>query len=680
MIATKLAEKRSSLQRRIDEISNRFFGEAAKKARWNQAREEVGHHFPNIEQEVVEIVQRKYAADLERAIAEAQSAIQEEFSGILREYQEALLTDYDRRFSQLLVELHARLADEINQLQNRNNDEIDNIQRSCDVQQQECQNRWQSAHQRRMDEIESWFKRRWDEVVNDPYLKAWGSWGQMAIQNQIQEAQIEVANAQKQSHERCQIQCTNELESIVSRHQRTANDANNRVLQRESQLNSHYQSISDGKKEELNQSLQQELDAYVETLMKQFSQRDLNSPEIEIIADIMSRDAQKQIDERCELLIRQCFLNKEAQASDLCQSLIAVENQNAQIEWGQFQQEAEQRCLAQIANTKDSYQKRLRDAEARLFGAAGKIFEEYNQAQIVVNEAKRKFEEKGQKLVEAQSQEPNFMDELDEMAESEKTPSLFQVLKDALVNGFKNAIPIWTPTRDAMTAMDAIAAAAMEGRYEDIDENFNKVSQELVNLMRDTNDARYGFVIKPMIFEGWTKELERRKEAGLTLPRNHMQATERWTPEAALKVGYAKAEKIKDPTRKSKVITKAIRVSETIRKYNHLNPEGIYWSAHGYPDFKPYAIKSENGKPIIVEIELANPSNRQEDYRRASRKALEKGLIKEDDFQQYSSPRASDAFVWHHAEDGKTMILMPRDLHEAVPHSGGISKINERSL
>jgi len=680
MMSAKYEEKRSSLQRKIDEISNRFFGDAAREARWSQAREEVEHHFPNIEQEVLAEVQRKYGADYERAIAEARSAIQEEFSGIFSEYQNGLIAEYDRRFSQVVGELNARLTDEINQIKNRNTNEVNNIKNSCDIQQRECENKWQSAHRQRLNEIESWFKSRWNEIVNDEQCKMWGAWGQQAIQHQIQEAQIKVSNAQKQSYESCQIKCNNEIQSIVSRHQRTADDANNRAMNMVSQLSSKYQSICNRKKEELNQSIQQELDVYGKTLREQFSQRDLNSEEIQRITDIMSQEVQQEIVERCALLIRRCYFDKKAQASDLCQSLIAAENQNAEIEWEQFQQEAEEKYLVQITSIEESYQKRLKDVEERLYGAAGKIFEEYNQAQIAVNEAKRKFDEKGQKLVEAQSQEPNFMDELDEMDDSERTPSLFQALKESLINGFKNAIPIWTPTRDAMTAMDAIAAAAMEGRYEDIDENFNKVSQELVNLMRDTNDARYGFVIKPMIFEGWTKELERRKEAGLTLPRNHMQATERWTPEAALKVGYAKAEKIKDPTRKSKVITKAIRVSETIRKYNHLNPEGIYWSAHGYPDFKPYAIKSENGKPIIVEIELANPSNRQEDYRRASRKALEKGLIKEDDFQQYSSPRASDAFVWHHAEDGKTMILMPRDLHEAVPHSGGISKINERSL
>lgn len=681
MMAAKFEEKRSSLQIRIDEISNRFFSDAARQARWNQATQEVSHHFPNIEQEVAEIVKRKYAADFERAVEEARSAIQEEFSGALSEHRNALMAEYDRRFSEVLAELNARLTNEINQVQNSNSCEIDNMQRNCSAEQQQCQNRWQSAHRQRLNEIESWFSRRWDEIVNNPQYKMWGVWGQQAVQYQIQEAQQEAANAQRQSHERCQIQCNNELQAIVSRYQRAANEANSRARQRVSQVNAHYQSAADASKAELQEALQRESDAYAEALREEFSQRDLNSLEMQRIIETMSLDAEQQISERCELLIRQCFLSKEAQASDLCQSLMAAENQNAKIEWEQFQQEEGQKCLAQIASIEESYQKRLSEAQTRLYGAAGRIFEEYNQAQIAVNEAKRKFEEKGAKLVEAQSQEPNFMDELDEMEDSERTPSLLQALKEALVNGFKNAIPIWTPTKDAMTAMDAIATAAMEGRYEDIDENFNKVSQELANLMRDTNDARYGFVIKPMIFEALSKEVEKQfKEAGLSLPRNHGWANERVTKIKFLKDMNAKAEAIKDPQKRAVALEKIQTRAKIIEKYEHLNPEGIYWSAQGHPDFKPYAIKSENNHAIIVEIEMSNPENRNRDYRLAAKAALDKGLITQEQLTKYSKPAENDYFVWHHAEDGKTMVLMPRDLHKAIPHSGGISSIRNGSL
>jgi hypothetical protein len=31
--------------------------------------------------------------------------------------------------------------------------------------------------------------------------------------------------------------------------------------------------------------------------------------------------------------------------------------------------------------------------------------------------------------------------------------------------------------------------------------------------------------------------------------------------------------------------------------------------------------------------------------------------------------------VWHHVEDGTTMILIPRDLHAAIRHTGGSAVI-----
>ena len=34
-----------------------------------------------------------------------------------------------------------------------------------------------------------------------------------------------------------------------------------------------------------------------------------------------------------------------------------------------------------------------------------------------------------------------------------------------------------------------------------------------------------------------------------------------------------------------------------------------------------------------------------------------------------------DGYVWHHVEDGKTMQLIPKDIHDAFPHTGGASII-----
>ena len=34
-------------------------------------------------------------------------------------------------------------------------------------------------------------------------------------------------------------------------------------------------------------------------------------------------------------------------------------------------------------------------------------------------------------------------------------------------------------------------------------------------------------------------------------------------------------------------------------------------------------------------------------------------------------------YTWHHLEDGKTLILIPTDLHEAYRHTGGAALIRE---
>jgi hypothetical protein len=35
--------------------------------------------------------------------------------------------------------------------------------------------------------------------------------------------------------------------------------------------------------------------------------------------------------------------------------------------------------------------------------------------------------------------------------------------------------------------------------------------------------------------------------------------------------------------------------------------------------------------------------------------------------------KAANTHTWHHVEDGKTMQLIPWDLHDGVRHSGGVA-------
>ena len=42
------------------------------------------------------------------------------------------------------------------------------------------------------------------------------------------------------------------------------------------------------------------------------------------------------------------------------------------------------------------------------------------------------------------------------------------------------------------------------------------------------------------------------------------------------------------------------------------------------------------------------------------------------------SPPELSWYTWHHVEDTETMLLVPRDLHETVRHTGGAAIVRER--
>ncbi len=39
-----------------------------------------------------------------------------------------------------------------------------------------------------------------------------------------------------------------------------------------------------------------------------------------------------------------------------------------------------------------------------------------------------------------------------------------------------------------------------------------------------------------------------------------------------------------------------------------------------------------------------------------------------------------DGYVWHHVEDGKTMQLIPKNIHNKFPHTGGASGLKNGTL
>lgn len=83
-------------------------------------------------------------------------------------------------------------------------------------------------------------------------------------------------------------------------------------------------------------------------------------------------------------------------------------------------------------------------------------------------------------------------------------------------------------------------------------------------------------------------------------------------------------------------------------------PHGIPYNTQGYPDFSRYVIKK---------IDLKNGfKGRTKDFSLADKIS---GISK-----QY---RKDNKLTWHHHENGRTMQLIKRELHEAARHNGGIS-------
>jgi A nuclease of the HNH/ENDO VII superfamily with conserved WHH len=78
------------------------------------------------------------------------------------------------------------------------------------------------------------------------------------------------------------------------------------------------------------------------------------------------------------------------------------------------------------------------------------------------------------------------------------------------------------------------------------------------------------------------------------------------------------------------------------------HPSGVRFNARGFPDYSPYA------KRTFESDELTGGDS---DVRMANRAA---GLA-----------RTPKGYVWHHVEDGRTMQLIPEDIHQAVGHTGG---------
>ena len=100
--------------------------------------------------------------------------------------------------------------------------------------------------------------------------------------------------------------------------------------------------------------------------------------------------------------------------------------------------------------------------------------------------------------------------------------------------------------------------------------------------------------------------------------------------------------------------------SELAKKY----PDGVYIKPNGYPDFSPYADKVvtfETPTKAGVEAGKCLRGDCYYDFKMANKAA----------FGVDSVTATPKGYTWHHCEDGKTMQLIPSDLHRGIGHDGG---------
>ncbi|MET8776241.1 HNH endonuclease [Nocardia sp. NPDC004654] len=87
-------------------------------------------------------------------------------------------------------------------------------------------------------------------------------------------------------------------------------------------------------------------------------------------------------------------------------------------------------------------------------------------------------------------------------------------------------------------------------------------------------------------------------------------------------------------------------------------PASVQFTHDGFPDFSPYAKNTVKfDRPQFDPPRFTG--NRSSDFTNANRMA--------------GYRQTPDGYTWHHHQDGKTMQLVPTDLHDAVRHAGGVA-------
>jgi hypothetical protein len=108
----------------------------------------------------------------------------------------------------------------------------------------------------------------------------------------------------------------------------------------------------------------------------------------------------------------------------------------------------------------------------------------------------------------------------------------------------------------------------------------------------------------------------------------------------------------------------------------------VCYDDFGFPDFSPF-IPLINGVPAFVEITILDGNHSQSrtngDFGKANEELCKKLGIP---FQKFDQSDGKEfigkdglAYTWHHHQDGKTMILLPTEIHNRTAHVGGADVI-----
>jgi len=94
--------------------------------------------------------------------------------------------------------------------------------------------------------------------------------------------------------------------------------------------------------------------------------------------------------------------------------------------------------------------------------------------------------------------------------------------------------------------------------------------------------------------------------------------------------------------------------------YTRSDGVSVTYSKEGYPDFTPYR------HPTVKDVQIEFTGKRDKDFRLADTAA---GITEK--------MRKDEEYTWHHHQDGKTMQLIKRDVHEQFFHTGGMARVRK---